>query len=137
MLLHLLSRDTVGTETFDSITTQYYRGGAVSARLYIHLLFSSSDLPLGTPPGYNHCLRHHCSAVVQSPDQVDGIRRNGGSPIAVIEALTAVISTHLQTCLSAEGNEGSIFLIACNGRRKSNATGIQTGSRVAARSEQR
>ena len=24
-------RDTTGTETYDSITTQYYRGGAVSA----------------------------------------------------------------------------------------------------------
>jgi hypothetical protein len=24
-------RDTVGTERFDSITTQYYRGGAVSS----------------------------------------------------------------------------------------------------------
>ena len=29
-LSHYAFRDTVGTETFDSITTSYYRGGAVS-----------------------------------------------------------------------------------------------------------
>ena len=33
----LCCRDTVGTERFDSITTQYYRGGAVCS-------------PVGQPP---------------------------------------------------------------------------------------
>ena len=30
----LLFRDTTGTESYDSITTQYYRGGAVSVTLW-------------------------------------------------------------------------------------------------------
>ena len=73
----------MGTETFDSITTSYYRGGAVSPSTSVYCSCVRNGL-CGGCPGYHRGVRHIHATELQPAHKVDQLRTDCECSVCMI-----------------------------------------------------